>query len=75
MLLVENGLGTRAGLSYAKEYNRICKVKYKEYYILKCDISGFFANIDHDILKEKLYKKIKDKEALKIIEDIIDSYT
>lgn len=75
MLLVESGLGTRAGLAYAKEYNRICKVKYKEYYILKCDISGFFANIDHDILKEKLYKKIKDKEALKIIEDIIDSYT
>ena len=43
------------------------------YYILKCDISKFFASINHDILKKKLCKKIKDKEALKIVFDIIDS--
>lgn len=35
-------------------FHRICKVKYKTYYILKCDISKFFASIDHDILKKKL---------------------
>ena len=52
---------------------RICKVKYKTYYILKCDISKFFASIDHDILKKKLERRIKDKEALKIVFDIIDS--
>ena len=43
------------------------------YYILKCDISKFFSSINHDILKKKLSKKIKDKEALKIVFDIIDS--
>ena len=43
------------------------------YYILKCDISKYFASINHDVLKKKLSKRIKDKEALKIVFDIIDS--
>ena len=67
------GLGTSAGLKLAKEFHRICKVKYKTYYILKCDISKFFASINHEILKEKLKRRIKDKVALKIVFDIIDS--
>ena len=37
-------------------------------------MSKYFASIDHEILKTKVRKKIKDKEALKIVEDIIDSY-
>ena len=66
------GLGTRAGLEAAKEFHRICKIKYGKYYILKCDISKFFASIDIDILKNKIQRKIKDKEALKIVFDIIE---
>ena len=66
------GLGTSEGIRLAMNFHRICKVKYKTYYILKCDISKFFASIDHDILKEKLKRRIKDKDALKIIFDIID---
>ena len=65
-------LGTDAGLKLCKEYHRICKVKYGTYYILKCDISKYFASIDHNILKEKLKRKIKDKDALKIVFDIVD---
>ena len=67
------GLGTSAGLNFAIKFHRKCKAKYKNYYILKCDISKFFASIDHDILKEKLKRRIKDKDALKIVFDIIDS--
>lgn len=67
------GLGTSEGIRLAMNFHRICKIKYKEYYILKCDISKFFASIDHDILKEKLLKKIKDMDSLKIVFDIIDS--
>ena len=48
-------------------------MKYGKYYILKCDISKFFASIDRDRLKEKLKKKIKDKDALNIVFKIIDS--
>lgn len=67
------GLGTSEGIRLAMNFHRICKVKYKTYYILKCDISKFFASIDHDILKKKIERRIKDKDALKIVFDIIDS--
>lgn len=67
------GLGTREGIRLAMKFHRICKIKYKKYYILKCDISKFFASINHDILKKKLEKRIKDKDALKIVFDIIDN--
>lgn len=66
-------LGTSAGLNIAKEYRRICKIKYGTYYILKCDISKFFASINHDRLKEKIRKRIKDEDALNITYKIIDS--
>lgn len=66
-------LGTAAGLNIAKEYRRICNVKYKEYYILKCDISKFFSSINHERLKQKIRRRIKEKESLEIIEKIIDS--
>lgn len=66
--------GTSKGLELYYKYIRNCNIKYSKYYILKCDISKYFASIDHRILKDKLTKKIKDKEALKIIFDIIDSY-
>lgn len=67
------GMGTKRGIELASKFHRICKIKYNTYYILKCDISKFFASIDHDILKEKLKKRIKDKKALQIVYNIIDS--
>ena len=66
------GLGTSEGVRLAQNFHRICKVKYKTYYILKCDISKFFASIDHAILKQKLKRRIKDKDALRIVFDIIE---
>lgn len=66
-------LGTSAGLKIANTFRKKCRVKYGHYYILKCDISKFFFSIDHDILKEKLKKRIKDKDALDIVFRIIDS--
>lgn len=40
---------------------------------MKFDISKYFYNIDHDIVKDIIKKKIKDKDVLKIIYSIIDS--
>lgn len=68
-------MGTKKGLELALKFHKICKIKYSNYYILKCDISKFFASINHDILKEKLKKKIKDKDALNIVYSVIDSDT
>lgn len=67
------GMGTKKGYELFKEYNRICRVKYGEYYILKCDISKFFASINQEILKQKLKKRIKDQDALNIVFKIIES--
>lgn len=66
-------MGTDKGLEIANSYKKQCTIKYEKYYILKCDISKFFASINHDILKEKLLRRIKDKDSIKIVFDIIDS--
>ena len=66
-------MGTKKGYELFKKYIRKCKIKYGNYYILKCDISKFFASINQEILKEKLKRKIKDKDALDILFKIIDS--
>ena len=50
-----------------------CKRAWNEYYILKMDISKYFYNLDHKIIKQLIREKIKDKNALKIIDSIIDS--
>jgi len=42
-------------------------------YALQVDIKKFYPSIDHDILKTVVRKKIKDKDALWLIDEIIDS--
>jgi len=42
-------------------------------YCLKLDIRKFYESIDHNILKSLLRKKFKDKELLKLFDEIIDS--
>lgn len=64
---------TKKGYELLQKYNQKCQIKYGEYYILKCDISKFFASINQERLKEKLKKRIKDKDALNIVFKIIDS--
>ena len=66
-------MGMKKGLELYSKYRQHYKNRYGTYYILKCDISKFFASINHNILKAKLIRKIKDKKALKIVFDIIDS--
>ena len=65
--------GTSAGLMYFKKYNNICKIKYNTYYILKCDIKKFFQNVNKEILKNKVSRIIKDRDAIDIVFNIIDS--
>lgn len=42
-------------------------------YCLKLDITKFYPNVDHDILKQLLRKKIKDQDLLWLLDEIIDS--
>lgn len=67
------GLGTAKALKYRRDYDNYYKMRYGKYYVLKADVSKFFQNIDHEILKEKLRKVIKDKDAINILDTLIDS--
>ncbi len=44
-------------------------------YVLKCDIKKFFDSIDHAILMDLVKQKIKDKNAIWLINKIIESYS
>ena len=46
--------------------------KTEKYYYLKLDISKYFYRIDHAVLLEILDRKIKDKELLQLLEEIIN---
>ena len=42
-------------------------------YCLKIDVRKFYPSIDHDILKQVVRRKIKDKRLLWLLDEIIDS--
>jgi len=42
-------------------------------YCLKLDVRKFYPNVDHDILKQLLRRKIKDNDLLWLVDNIIDS--
>lgn len=50
---------------------RIMKRNYGNYYVLKCDISGYFYNINRNILYEIMQRKISDKKLLKFTKLVI----
>lgn len=63
--------GTHKGL---KEIQKtIQKEKHPKYY-LKQDVKKYFPSIDKQILKKIISKKIKDKQLLKLICQIIDRF-
>lgn len=77
--LIDANVATRVGKGsgYAmkllkKYYNKILiNEKNKEIYCLKIDISKYFYTIDHNILLEKVQKKIHDKDVINLIKIII----
>jgi len=44
-------------------------------YILKCDIKKFFQSVNHVILLEFLNRKIKDPDAMGLINEIVESFS
>lgn len=65
--------GTHYGIKLTKKYLNEMKIKYDTFYYLKFDISKYFYNIDHEIVKKLINKKIKYKKVINIINNIIDS--
>lgn len=75
---MEDSFGCRVGKGTHRAVKRlhywIKKVDNsdKKYYYLKLDISKYFYRVDHDILKVLLRKRIKDKQLLNLLYEIID---
>ena len=68
------GKGTHYGLNVTKKYlNDMKRIYGNNFYYLKFDISKYFYNIDHEVVKDMIKNKIKDKDAINIINRIIDS--
>ncbi len=61
--------GTSYGIKLVKKYIN----ELSNYYCLKIDIKKYFYSINHNILKDLLNTKIKDKLFLDIVYKIIDS--
>lgn len=58
----------------AKDIQRDLKLyPEKTKYCLKIDITKFYPSIDHEILKQIIRRKIKDKKLLVLLDEIIDS--
>jgi retron-type reverse transcriptase len=62
------GYGIHKGSSKTMEYVR------RNNYCLKCDISKFYPSINHKILIEIIERKIKDKDTMWLIKEIINSF-
>ena len=70
------GKGTHKAINRFRDFHRkISKNNTKTCFVLKCDIKKFFANINHDILKQILGKHIKDKDILWLLSQVIDSFS
>lgn len=53
---------------------KVSKNNTRTCFVLKCDIRKFFANINHQILKEILVLHIEDKDILWLLNKILDSF-
>ena len=57
-----------------KKYRMSCNAKYKNYYILKCDISKFFYSINKEILYEIIKRYVKDYKYVRFLQKILDKH-
>ena len=68
--------GTHKGMMYLRDTVRKVSRNYSyPCFVLKCDIRKFFDNVDHDILIGLLKRRVTDKRAVTLLEEIIGSYS
>ena len=67
--------GTHRAMNRFREYNRKVSLNHtRSAWVLKCDIRKFFANIDHQILKNILKKYIGDANVLWLLGEVMGSF-
>ncbi len=65
--------GSRSAIDYFKYYVNFLKKKGDYVYVLKCDISKYFYNIDHDILLSMVRKFPIDNDLYSLLCNIVSS--
>ena len=69
------GKGTHKGIDILnKTLRQISSNNFKPCFALKCDIKKFFETVDHSILLSIIRKRIKDADAMWLLEEIIESF-
>lgn len=70
------GKGTHRGFRFLADTIRAVSQNYtRRCFVLKCDIRKFFDSVDHKILLAVLKCRIKDREAVGLLEEIVRSYS
>ena len=72
-LATRKNYGIKYGVNLLKKYLNNLKNKKEKIYILKCDITGYFYNINQNVLYSKLEKIIDDKDILILLKEFIFS--
>lgn len=72
-LFIFDSYACRKGKGQHKGSARCMRFTCQHEYCLQGDISKFYPSIRHDLLKQIIRRKIKDKEMLALLDDIIDS--
>ena len=63
--------GVHKAVNMLKEYTDLMYKKNHDFYILKCDISKFFYNINKEILYNIILKNVKDQDFLNFTKKLI----
>lgn len=71
--MIYDSYACRKGKGQHKGGQKAMKHVMKYKYCLQCDISQFYVNLDHDVIKEIIRIKIKDPKVLELLDDIVDS--
>lgn len=73
-LFIEDSFACRIGKGIHSGSTRTMQFVRRNKYCLKCDVSKFYPSVDQEILFKIVQKKIKCRDTLWLIDDIIHSF-
>lgn len=68
---IHDSYANRVGKGTHKALDRATRLARSHRYALKCDIEKYFPSIDHQILLERIERKIKCRDTLWLVERIV----
>ena len=69
---IHDSYANREGYGTHRALKRFTQFARSSRFILQCDIKKYFPSIDHEILKQQIANKIKCKDTLWLVNNIID---